>query len=82
MENVESDHAGVSPSKIRVANEYATWKNGQFVIFDDSYDHEVWHYSQLNQSRLVLIMDIWHPNLSLSQVSINDINGNNHLHQS
>ena len=63
------ENAAGCPSKIRVVNEYATWKNGQFVVFDDSFDHEVWHYSYRNESRLVLIMDMWHPNLSISQIS-------------
>ena len=30
----------------------------------DSFDHEVWHFHPQKKSRLVLIIDMWHPNLS------------------
>ena len=32
------------------------------IIFDDSFEHEVWHDG--NQTRLVLIVDFWHPELT------------------
>ena len=59
IENVAAN----SLSKLRVANEYLTWKNGDFLIFDDSFDHEVWHFDPRNRSRLILIIDIVHPEL-------------------
>ncbi|KAK2177803.1 hypothetical protein NP493_579g02002 [Ridgeia piscesae] len=48
--------------KIRVVNETRTWTEGKFIVFDDSFDHEVWHEGK--SLRLVLIVDIWHPELS------------------
>uniref|UniRef100_A0A914VUX4 Aspartyl/asparaginy/proline hydroxylase domain-containing protein n=1 Tax=Plectus sambesii TaxID=2011161 RepID=A0A914VUX4_9BILA len=51
--------------RIRVANETRAWKQGRFVIFDDSFEHEVWHDGQA--FRLVLIVDMWHPDLSPDQ---------------
>ena len=51
------------PSQIRVTNQYKTWKNGEMIIFDDSFDHEVWHFDPQNRSRLLLIFDIVHPEL-------------------
>ena len=53
--------AAASPSKLRVGNEYISWENGKMLIFDDSFDHEVWHYNRYKKSRLVLIFDILHP---------------------
>jgi aspartate beta-hydroxylase len=57
--------AGLSGARIRVANETREWHEGQFIIFDDSFEHEVWHDG--NQTRLVLIVDLWHPELSVER---------------
>jgi len=67
---VYTHQAAESHSRMRIVNEYVTWKNGEMIIFDDSFDHEVWHKSPLNKSRLVLIMDMWHPELSEYQIAI------------
>lgn len=32
------------------------------LIFDDSFEHEVWHNG--TSVRLVLIVDVWHPDLT------------------
>lgn len=61
-------HLGlVVPAKvrIRVANETREWKEGKMLMFDDSFEHEVWHEG--DSLRLVLIVDFWHPDLSASQ---------------
>lgn len=36
-----------------------SWQEGKMLIFDDSFEHEVWHNG--TSVRLVLIVDIWHP---------------------
>ena len=51
-------------ARLRVADQYLSWNNGELFVFDDSFDHEVWYENEKNASRLVLIMDIWHPDLS------------------
>lgn len=43
-------------------SEIRTWKEGEFIIFDDSFEHEVWHNG--TSFRLVLIVDLWHPEIS------------------
>ncbi|XP_067666015.1 aspartyl/asparaginyl beta-hydroxylase-like [Haliotis asinina] len=48
--------------RIRVGNDTREWEEGKFLIFDDSFEHEVWHDG--DQFRLVLIMDFWHPDLT------------------
>ncbi|XP_054089651.1 uncharacterized protein LOC105209240 isoform X2 [Zeugodacus cucurbitae] len=48
--------------RLRVAEEERTWNEGEFLIFDDSFEHEVWHNG--TSLRLVLIIDVWHPDLS------------------
>uniref|UniRef100_T1JK47 Aspartyl/asparaginy/proline hydroxylase domain-containing protein n=1 Tax=Strigamia maritima TaxID=126957 RepID=T1JK47_STRMM len=50
---------------IRVANETRTWKEGKVMIFDDSFEHEVWHEG--TSFRLILIVDFWHPELTEAQ---------------
>ncbi|ESO95209.1 hypothetical protein LOTGIDRAFT_144765, partial [Lottia gigantea] len=47
--------------RIRVVNETRTWKEGEVIIFDDSFEHEVWHDGET--FRLVLIIDFWHPDI-------------------
>ncbi|XP_036331510.1 aspartyl/asparaginyl beta-hydroxylase isoform X4 [Rhagoletis pomonella] len=54
-----------SGTRLRVAEEERTWIEGEFLIFDDSFEHEVWHNG--SSFRLVLIVDVWHPDLSVQQ---------------
>ena len=69
---VDNNSTNAPPlSRIRVKNEYLTWRNGEIIIFDDSFDHEVWHFHPNNHSRLILIIDILHPNMNEYQISNN-----------
>lgn len=54
-----------SGTLLRVAENNKTWEEGKFLIFDDSFEHEVWHNGA--SLRLVLIIDIWHPDLTEQQ---------------
>ena len=47
---------------IRVGGEEHVWQEGRCVTFDDTYEHEAWNRS--GQTRVVLILDSWHPDLS------------------
>lgn len=44
---------------IRVGNETKYWKEGELIIFDDSFDHEAWNNS--DEKRVVLMFDIPNP---------------------
>jgi aspartyl/asparaginyl beta-hydroxylase (cupin superfamily) len=46
----------------RVGNEIREWREGKLFIFDDTIEHEAWNDS--NEDRVVLIFDIWRPELS------------------
>ena len=35
------------------------WQEGEVIAFDDSFEHQVWHNGTL--PRVVLIVDVWHP---------------------
>ncbi len=57
-------HIGVkipkeNPPQIRIEDTYYTWKTGEGVIFDDSWDHEV--INKATEERVVLIVDILRP---------------------
>lgn len=49
-------------ARIRVGDETRAWKEGECLLFDDSFDHEVWQDGA--EPRLVLIVDVWHPGLN------------------
>jgi aspartate beta-hydroxylase len=38
------------------------WREGEVVVFDDTYEHEAWNRS--GKTRVVLICDLWSPYLS------------------
>jgi aspartyl/asparaginyl beta-hydroxylase (cupin superfamily) len=61
-------------ARIRVGEEAYEWREGQCLIFDDSFDHEVWNDSA--NERVVLIIDFWHPDLtSAERWAINQARG-------
>ena len=47
---------------IKVANEKKVWPRDFPILFDDSFQHEAWNFS--DETRIVLIVDIWHPDLT------------------
>ncbi|OYY89650.1 MAG: hypothetical protein B7Y45_11005 [Sphingomonas sp. 28-66-16] len=49
----------------RVGNEVREWVPGNTLIFDDSIEHEAWNDS--DQDRVILLFDIWRPELSLEE---------------
>ncbi|WP_458130270.1 aspartyl/asparaginyl beta-hydroxylase domain-containing protein [Pseudomonas sp. Z2-11] len=58
-------HLGLSiptECQIRVGDEIRTWTPGSTLVFDDSFEHEVWNNS--DQSRVILLVDVWHPQLN------------------
>ena len=50
---------------LRVGNETRSWTEGEVVLFDDSIEHEAWNLS--NEPRIVLIFDVWRPELSAEE---------------
>nr|XP_033789331.1 aspartyl/asparaginyl beta-hydroxylase isoform X2 [Geotrypetes seraphini] len=51
--------------QIRCANETRSWDEGKVLIFDDSFEHEVWQ--DADSYRLIFIVDVWHPELTMHQ---------------
>jgi aspartyl/asparaginyl beta-hydroxylase (cupin superfamily) len=47
---------------MRVGNEIHIWQENKVILFDDSFEHEV--VNPTNEERVVLLVDIWHPDLN------------------
>jgi aspartate beta-hydroxylase len=52
---------------LRVAGDPRPWEEGKMVIFDDSYEHEAANLSD-SQERVILLIDIWHPDLHPEEI--------------
>ena len=53
--------------RIRVGGETREWREGKCLVLDDAFEHEVWNES--DEKRVVLIVDIWHPDFSAAEVA-------------
>lgn len=53
---------------IRVDAEARRWKDGEMMIFDDTYDHEAWN--RTTQPRAVLLLKAYHPELTEEEVGV------------
>ncbi|MFI5783174.1 aspartyl/asparaginyl beta-hydroxylase domain-containing protein [Nocardia sp. NPDC051570] len=49
-------------ARMRVGSQTRPWTEGKVLLFDDSFDHEVWNDS--DRGRAVLLFDVWHPDLT------------------
>lgn len=47
--------------KLRVGSQARQWVEGELLVFDDTVEHEAWN--DADKDRLVLIFDIWRPEL-------------------
>ena len=50
---------------IRVGNETRAWREGEALIFDDSFEHEAWNKS--GDTRVILLFERWRPEISLEE---------------
>jgi len=53
------------PAWLRVGSETHHWQEGKVCIFDDSIEHEA--KNEASETRVVLLFDIWRPELSLTE---------------
>jgi aspartyl/asparaginyl beta-hydroxylase (cupin superfamily) len=61
-----------SDCALRVGGEERAWREGQTLIFDDTYEHEAWNRSV--EIRVVLIADVWNPYLSdVERAAVTDV---------
>jgi len=57
---------GTEGAKMRVGDETKYLEKDKCIIFDDSFNHEAWHEGE--STRINLILDFWHPELSDDEV--------------
>ena len=61
-----------SDCTLRVGGEERQWREGQTLIFDDTYEHEAWNRSK--DLRVVLIADLWNPHLTeVERAAVGDV---------
>ena len=53
--------------RIRVGNDWVSWRVGKILLFDDSFEHEV--RNDTDEERVVLLIRLWHPELTMSMLS-------------
>ena len=51
---------------MRVGEETVFLEQDKCILFDDSFNHEAWHDG--SQTRINLILDLWHPELTDPEV--------------
>lgn len=57
---------GTEGTRFRVGDQIQPLEEGKAKVFDDSFEHEAWHDG--SATRINLIVDFWHPDLSDSEV--------------
>ena len=64
---------------IRVGDRTRRWQEGRCLVFDDYFVHEAWNGT--DEDRIVLIVDLWHPGLSDTEVRLLEaLHGYTHFH--
>ena len=51
--------AAADRCRIRIGDQFATWREGASLMFDDTYEHEVWN--DTDEERVVLFLDVVRP---------------------
>jgi aspartate beta-hydroxylase len=51
---------------MRVGSEVRAWQVGRAMVFDDSLEHEAWNRTA--EDRIVLVVDLWHPDLTPDEI--------------
>lgn len=56
---------------IQVAGQKQHWQEGQVLVFDDSFNHSVWHYGRASSvPRIVLLLRVWHPEVNIRERTV------------
>lgn len=53
---------------LRAGDHTQQWRHGRCLVFDDSFEHEAWNHTEAD--RIVLVVDLWHPGLSATEVRL------------
>jgi len=55
--------------RLRAGPDTVGWQEGRALVFDDSFQHEAFN-DHVTEPRLVLIADVWHPDLTDAEVKL------------
>lgn len=55
---------------LRVDDQILKWQPGRCTVFNDVFVHEVWNWG--DHRRLVLVVDLWHPDMTDREVQLVD----------
>jgi hypothetical protein len=58
---------------LRVDGEARGWKDGEMMIFDDTFEHDAWN--RTNQPRAVLLLKTYHPELTEEEIGVLEMFG-------
>jgi aspartate beta-hydroxylase len=61
------EHGPAQRCSIRVGDQERSWQEGRVLVLDDAFQHEVWN--ETSAQRIVLIVDIWHPEFSDKEIA-------------
>ena len=61
------DQVPAAGCTLKVGNVSSGWQEGAVTIMDDSFEHEVHNHAE--QSRLVLLVDALHPDLTAGEIA-------------
>jgi hypothetical protein len=53
---------------LRVGDNTRQWQEGRCLVFNDYLEHEAWNHTA--RDRIVLIVDLWHPGLTATEVRL------------
>lgn len=69
--------------RIRVASDFAHWEEGKSLVFDDTYEHEVWN--DTDEERVILFVDfvrpMWFPATLLNRAVIRLISRSSYVRE-
>jgi aspartyl/asparaginyl beta-hydroxylase (cupin superfamily)/Flp pilus assembly protein TadD len=52
---------------LKVGGQPLRWQEGRCIVFDDHLEHESWNFT--SEPRIVLIIDVWHPDLTPTEIA-------------
>jgi aspartate beta-hydroxylase len=61
-------HVPAGDCRLRLGGETRGWVQGECIVFDDTFEHEAWNFT--HEARTVLIVDIWHPDLTRREIDV------------
>jgi aspartate beta-hydroxylase len=53
---------------LRADDQRLRWTEGSCIVFDDHLEHESWNFTA--EPRIVLIIDLWHPDLTPPEIAL------------